>query len=144
MLRGTLIGDSAYEGARAEARHFVAHFIRPNGLERPATPMFVDAIERLVALPAPRPAPAPAWRFLVQPILLSAAVPAGIVGWFTQPHPFKPVRRQLEKRAYRVRKTSGRVTALVSRRARWSKKTFVRHWEKSVLKPLRAARRWTP
>jgi hypothetical protein len=132
------------EGARAEARHFVSHFIRPNGLELPATPIFANAIERLATAPAPRPESPSAWRFLVQPLLLTAAVPAGIVGWFAQPDPFKPVRRQFQKRAYRTRKTVNRLNELLSRRARSSRKTIARQWEKSVLKPLRAARRWTP
>jgi hypothetical protein len=132
------------EGARSEARHFVAHFIRPKGLERPATPIFVDAIERLVAMPAPRPQSAPAWRFAVQAVLLAAALPAAIVAWFTEPDSFKPVRRRLNKRVHLTRKTVNRLTDVLSRRARSSKKTIARHWEKSVLKPLRAARRWIP
>jgi hypothetical protein len=132
------------EGARAEARHFVAHFIRPNGLERPATPIFVDAIERFAATLAPQSESPSVWRFFVQPVLLTAAVPAGIVRWFTQPDPFKPLRRYFQKRTYRTRKTVNRLSELLSRRARSSRKTIGRHWEKSVLKPLRAARRWTP
>ena len=40
----------------ANAR-FVARFIRPHGLERPCTPILADAIERLGASPALRPAP---------------------------------------------------------------------------------------
>jgi hypothetical protein len=131
------------EAARAEARHFVSHFIRPHGLDRPATPMFVDAIERLVAAPAPAPEAPPLWRFAVQPILLVAAVPAAIVNWFTRPDTFKPTRRRLSKMKYRVTKSVGRSAALASHRARSSKKTIARRWEKSVVKPLRT-RRWTP
>ena len=40
---------------RAETSRFVASFIRPAGVERPATPLFADAVERLAAQPAPRP-----------------------------------------------------------------------------------------
>jgi hypothetical protein len=130
-------------GARSEARHFVSHFIRPHGLEQPATPIFVDAIERLAAAPAPRPEPAPAWRFAVQPLLLTAAAPAAIVAWFTQPDSFKPTRRRLRKRSHQLRKTLDRFAAVAARHTRTSKKALARHWEKSVVKPLRA-RRWTP
>jgi hypothetical protein len=131
------------DGARSEARHFVSHFIRPHGVEQPATPIFADAIERLAAAPGPQPEPAPAWRFAVQPLLLTAAVPAAIVAWFTQPDSFKPTRRRFRKGAHRLRKTFDRFTSVASRHARTSKKALARHWEKSVVKPLRA-RRWTP
>ena len=130
------------EGARAEARQFVSSFIRPNGLDHPATPIFADVIERLAAAPAPQPESAPAWRYVVQPVLLAAALPAAVVGWFMRPDPLKPMRRRLEKVTYRARKTVGRSAAVAGRRARWSKKTIARQWEKSVVKPLRA-RRWT-
>ncbi len=42
-------------GARDERNlRFVREFIRPFGLDTPATPVFVDAVERLLAEPAPR------------------------------------------------------------------------------------------
>jgi hypothetical protein len=129
-------------GARAEARHFVSHFIRPYGLDRPATPIFADAIQRLAAGPAPQPEAAPLWRFAVQPLLLAAAAPAAIVAWFAEPDSFKPTRRRLRKRRHQLGKTMNRFTSVVSRHARSSTKMLARHWEKSVVKPLRA-RFWT-
>ena len=37
--------------ARARAERFVASFVRPRGLDRPATPIFADEVERLAAAP---------------------------------------------------------------------------------------------
>ena len=41
-------------------RRFVARFIRPHGIERPALPRLVDELEEQIAAPAPRPAAADA------------------------------------------------------------------------------------
>jgi hypothetical protein len=46
------------------AAPFVREFIRPHGLERPATPVFCDAIEDLLRMPAPAPERTP-WTFLL-------------------------------------------------------------------------------
>ena len=43
---------------------FVQAFVRPHGLERPATPVFCDAVDQVLALPAPAPEPAP-FRFVL-------------------------------------------------------------------------------
>jgi hypothetical protein len=62
LLERSLRGD--LEDGRTE--RFVRHFARPFGLDVPATPLFVDAIEELAAAPAPTrrrgPALAPAAR----------------------------------------------------------------------------------
>ena len=113
------------EGARAETRRFIGSFIRPGGIDRPATPIFVDAVERLAAAPAPSPQTAPVWGYFLRPAVLAAAVPAGIAGWLAGPDPLKPMRKWWHQSTYRRRKTA----------AKW--------WQKSVVKPLRA-RRWTP
>ena len=36
---------------------FLTRFVRPHGLDRPATPILVDAVEEQLAAPAPQPAP---------------------------------------------------------------------------------------
>ena len=59
-LRGALDRNGAPD---ERSRHFVAAFVRPHGLERPATPILVDAIEAAAAaepVPAAHAAPPPA------------------------------------------------------------------------------------
>jgi hypothetical protein len=48
---------------------FVREFVRPRGLDRRATDVFVQELEALAALPAPDPIPVPAWTPLVRPVL---------------------------------------------------------------------------
>jgi hypothetical protein len=110
------------EGAREEARRFIGHFIRPHGLDRPATPIFVEAIERLAAAPAPAPVPAPAWGALVRPFLLAAAIPGGIGAWLARPDPLKRLKKRWQQSTNRSRKAA----------AKW--------WQKSVVKPLQTRR----
>jgi hypothetical protein len=50
-------------------RSFVERFIRPRGLSVPATPVFVDTVERLVASPAPVQQPARRWLLLLRPVV---------------------------------------------------------------------------
>lgn len=53
-----LLAKTMREGEEADpkSRRFVEAFIRPYGLGTPATPKFVDSIEKLAARPAPAPA----------------------------------------------------------------------------------------
>lgn len=110
------------EGAQAETRRFIGSFIRPHGIERPATPIFVDAVERLAAAPAPRPRVVPFWSYCLRPVVFAAAVPGGIGAWLARPDPLKPMRKRVHQFTHRRRKA---VT-------KW--------WQKSVVKPLRARR----
>ena len=48
---------------------FVATFVRPAGIDVPATTRVVEALETLAARPAPEPQPAPAWTHFVRPLL---------------------------------------------------------------------------
>jgi hypothetical protein len=48
---------------------FVRAFVRPRGLDRPATSVFVEELEALAALPAPEPLPVPGWTHLIRPVL---------------------------------------------------------------------------
>jgi hypothetical protein len=43
---------------------FVREFVRPHGLDRPATPLFCDAVETVLRMPPPEPEPTPV-RFVV-------------------------------------------------------------------------------
>jgi hypothetical protein len=62
------------DGARARAEAFLEAFVRPHGLDRAASPILADEIERLAAL-GPAPAPRrPAHRRVVAAALAPAAV----------------------------------------------------------------------
>jgi hypothetical protein len=122
--------------AYAETQRFIADFIRPHGLERPATPIFVDTIERLAAQPAPAPQPMPLWAHLLRPIVLAGAAGAAAGGWLQRPHPTRRLLRRGRKLTARARKRLGRTTRLaVNRGAKQAKQ-----WRESVLRPLRERR----
>jgi hypothetical protein len=59
-------------------RRFVQGFVRPRGLDQPATPQIVDGIEALGALPRPAPERLPIWlypiRLLLYPLALGLKV----------------------------------------------------------------------
>jgi len=62
--------DAALRDSRAgeeRCRRFVEAFVRPYGLDVPATPKLVEALERLARESAPIPERAPQWAPLVQP-----------------------------------------------------------------------------
>lgn len=67
---GAALADPA--GA-ARARAFVASFVRPCGLDRPAAPILADAIERLGAVQAVPDCP-PRWAGAARPLLLGLAL----------------------------------------------------------------------
>ena len=131
------LGDP--KGARAETERFIAGFIRPHGVERPATPIFADAVEGLAGSRPPAPRAMPAWAPAAWPVILSASIVAAIVDWARR-RPFKPMRRALEKAAHRARKTIVRSAAITHERTRRRTKIARKRWQKSVVKPLRARR----
>jgi hypothetical protein len=56
-------------GTARPNRPFVERFIRPRGLDTPATTVFASALESMVREPAPRPRPVPAWVLLLRPVV---------------------------------------------------------------------------
>ena len=127
------------EGARFETERFLANFIRPHGVDRPATPIFAEAIERLAASPPPPPQAMPWWAMAAWPVILSASAVAAVVDWARR-RPFKPVRRALEKGTYRARKAMVRSAAIARERIIRRAKLAGKRWQKSVVKPLKARR----
>ena len=90
-------------GAPARADEFLRRFLRPRGLERPATPELVDALEAQAARPAPAPAVPdhPAWLPAALRVPATVAVVAerrsgAWRGW----------RRRAERRLRRARRTA--------------------------------------
>ena len=122
--------------AHAETQRFISHFVRPHGLQRPATPIFVDVVERFAAAPAPAPQPTPVWAYVVRPAVLAGALIAAIGIWLERPHPIRWLLRKSQKVTWSTTKRVGRTARLtVHRGAKQAK-----HWRKTVLRPLRGGR----
>jgi hypothetical protein len=62
------------EGTRRQIERFVQAFTRPHGLDQPATPRIVDAIEQLGATPAPAPQRLPLSVYPLRVVLYPLAV----------------------------------------------------------------------
>jgi len=72
--------EQASGGRSAQNRRFLEAFVRPRGLDAPATPVFVDAVERLAAAgPSPEQEPRSAWWNWQQSIVRRVAI-AGSAG----------------------------------------------------------------
>jgi len=134
------------EGARAETARFVSSFLRPGGLDRPATPLFVNAIEQLGAAPAPKPAPAPAWSAALRPLLLAAASVQIAARAAPKKHRI-PGRRALKtfrgrsaKTAHRAWKEFNKLLRVSAERIRRRARLTGKQWQKTVVKPLRTRR----
>jgi hypothetical protein len=71
QLAAIAAGDTAWA---AQQRRFLRAFVRPHGLDTPATPILADAVEALGRLtPAPAAADAPAWqRAIARRVVASA------------------------------------------------------------------------
>lgn len=100
---------------RHETERFVASFIRPHGVDRPATPIFVDTITRLGDAPAPSPEQPPVWGFAARPLLIAAVLPVIVVDGLTDPAWLTRWRKRADSMVRRSRK---RVS---SAGARWKK-----------------------
>jgi hypothetical protein len=131
------LGDP--ERALAEIKRFIASFIRPHGVDRRATPIFADTIERLAASPRPQPQVTPPWAPLVWPPMLTASAVAAVVDWLRH-KPLKPLNRALERAAHRSKKNVVRTVAIARERIKRRAKLVGKQWQKSVVKPLRARR----
>jgi len=68
-----------------QARRFVQSFVRPHGLDRPATPILADAIERLAARTDVHPEIAPGWALMLRPLFGSLAAALKLV-WLVLRH----------------------------------------------------------
>ena len=86
QLATALDEDSYQERARA----FVTTFVRPHGIERPATPILANAIEGLPAAAAPVE-PTPRWAQIARPSLYGLALLAR-AAWGTLKRRSSPVR----------------------------------------------------
>jgi hypothetical protein len=127
------------EGARAETQRFVASFIRPHGVDRPATPVFVDALETLAATPAPRAKSMPIWSPLAWGVLLAANAPAVAADWLAAKLP--PVRKQAGWLIHKARKQVRGLGVRLATRVSKAAKVVVRFIQRSAHRWQRARAR---
>ena len=92
------------EATRAETAGFVASFIRPHGVTHPATPVFVDVVERLAATPAPVASPAPAAAWLLRPLVVAATALTVGVDLLTDAEARARIRKRWRGRVKRGKK----------------------------------------
>jgi hypothetical protein len=64
-------------------RSFVQAFVRPAGLDVPATPLLADAVEELARMPSPEPRPMPFWLYPLRLALYPIATVMKIVRYVT-------------------------------------------------------------
>jgi hypothetical protein len=72
------------EEAEAKLRGFIEAFVRPKGLDVPATPLIADGIEELGNLPSPSVAGTPAWLFPLRWGLYPVAIGLKLAREFTR------------------------------------------------------------
>ncbi len=92
-LRDSLAGDG---GERAAIARFVEGFLRPHGIERPATPVMVEACESLASL-RPDAARRPWYAPMVRLLLLPAAIWLYFVGSGRSTKKWGPKNRPLSR-----------------------------------------------
>ena len=126
------------ESSRAETARFVATFVRPHGVERPATPVFADAIERLGARPAPAPRPLPAWAPLLRPVALLLAAPVALTNTLARTATRQRLRRRADGAWRRTRKQVVRTGGLARSRVLRALQTAGKRWRRTVMR-LRGA-----
>jgi hypothetical protein len=70
--RQLALGITGDQAVIERSRRFVESFVRPRGIDRPATPEMVNEIERVAAL-RKRPHRTPAWHYPLRSALFAAA-----------------------------------------------------------------------
>ena len=118
-------------GSFEETQRFVKTFVRPHGLDRPATPLFVDALEDLGSRPAPRPRGLPVWAPLLWPVLWIAAAPAWMVDRLAA-GPLPRARRRAAWAQHRGGKLLRNGAARIRSRLHKGYKVVLRSWQRSV------------
>ena len=78
------------------AQRFVTRFVRPHGLDRPATPLLVDTIEQLASLPV-QAEPDPQWIAPLRSLIVALFALSAPIRWFRDP----AGRRRFRKLAQR-------------------------------------------
>jgi hypothetical protein len=90
------------EASAAEARRFVSSFIRPHGIDRPATPIVADAIVDAGSAGPHTATTPPAWGFAARFLLLAAAACTAIPSWWQREDGAARTRKRLGRRIDRL------------------------------------------
>ena len=136
---GDRLRDAA--AAHAETQRFVASFIRPRGMEQPATPFVADAIEGTARLGRRQPASTPAWGVALRPVLLAVSGIAAFVGWAGGPAPLASARKRLRQATHRLGKRSRRIRAVVTDRPRTAGRQAFRRGSRLLRQQVEQGRR---
>jgi len=89
------------EVTRRETVQFVSSFIRPHGLNRPATPILVERLEALAHLPRSQPLATPIFSYGLRFLLLVGGAMAGLV---STPWSLERVRKRARKKIVKLYK----------------------------------------
>ena len=87
--------------ARDETRRFVASFVRPNGVDRPATPIMADAVESVARLSAQPRTESSARTAAIRAVLLLLGAYGGVCRWWTGADRGDQVKKQAGHRTVR-------------------------------------------
>ncbi len=142
---------------RHETTRFVRSFIRPHGLDRPATPIIVARIEALARLPRPHLVVTPLWSYGLRAVLVAGGALAGLVSVVATPRSWGKARRRVRQRLHTLRKRAAKAVRVSGNRARRVRKQVQRVatsrarsdragwgaslWHAGVLRPARKLRR---
>ncbi|HEY3092931.1 MAG TPA: hypothetical protein VGJ52_07530, partial [Vicinamibacterales bacterium] len=128
-------------GARAETEQFVASFVRPHGVSRPATPIVADAVERLGQRGRAAAVTVPVWAYALRPVLLASGALSAAVAELSRPDPFAPLMKPLRQRMHRGAKASRRLYAITGDRLRRSARRLAKRvrWTVSTGESLQRA-----
>jgi hypothetical protein len=103
--------------ARAETERFVGSFIRPQGRDVPATPVFADAVERIAAGGRTPPRRAPWWSPAGWAVLALGGLYAGSWHLVTDSSATRELRKGIGYRSRRLAKSISRRVRLATDRA---------------------------
>ena len=102
---------------RVDHRAFLRAFIRPFGLDEPATPRFANTLERVARAPAPPPAVRDAVGRIVRPLLTARLSARRTRTWW---------RRTRKDARHDLRKTRGRALRTFRRPLKWGERVLGR------------------
>jgi len=142
---------------RAETERFVHAFIRPHGLTRPSTPVFVEHVERLAQQGVQRPIGTPVWGYPLRLVLVVVGAMAGLIAVVVTPRTWRRLKKWQGRALHRLRKRANKTARGTDVRFRRSTKRlgrtmgapglhyrsrwFVTAWKSGIVRPAHKLRR---